>query len=368
MQSLAVNQHFGRDKWPPVGPPSFLHPPPRLRANVEMTRNISLLALPVLFLRCVNGLFLTSTKNNIEKIRSHVDTRLKLNLNQSEWPRAEMPPGFIPPEPRPLTITESTDLGGFVTASAGLALRLATGAFVLGWKVDTIFAPEDGKYALKLGPFRIRDSSSVLDGAGPPEVIVLYDSESSPRCKRVREMMNLLDITYECRPCFGPYMDDLLPCIMDPNFDKTIHGDVNIIEHLLKEYGPPTSSYDSKALWPITFKEFSLTTSQMAIMLRDSSAAIQQSNSRQDNGSMKPLELWAYECSPFVRPVKEKLSALGLPHTVVSCSRGSKNRDRMIDKVGRFQVPYLVDANTGVDMFEGAEIVKYLEAVYTVKG
>ena len=82
---------------------------------------------------------------------------------------------------------------------------------------------------------------------------------------------------------------------------------------------------------------------------------------------MKPLELWAYECSPFVKPVKEKLSSLGLPHRIVSCSRGSRNRDRMVANTGRFQVPYLVDDNTGIEMFEGAEIVEYLEAVYTVK-
>jgi glutathione S-transferase len=302
--------------------------------------------------------------------RRHVNSRQKLNLfGRIQWPKVEVPLDFIAPEPRPLTITESTNLGGFFTASAGLALRLATGAFVLGWKVETLFAPEDGKYALQLGPFRIRDSSSVLEQATrPAELIVLYDNESSPRCKRVREMMNLLDITYECRPCFGPYMYNLLPCIMDPNVDKTIHGDENIIEYLLEQYGPPTSSYDPKALWPITFEEFSLATSQMAIMIRGRTGTVQQSTARPDNASMKPLELWAYECSPFVRPVKEKLSTLGLPHTIVSCSRGSKNRDRMVDKVGRFQVPYLVDANTGVEMFEGAEIVKYLEAVYTVKG
>ena len=324
-------------------------------------------ALPVLFLSHVHGLLLASTKH-IGIARRHVEPRLKLNLfGRSQWPKVEVPSDFIAPAPRPLTITESTNLGGFVTASAGLALRLATGAFVLGWKVETIFAPEDGKYALQLGPFRIRDSSSVLEQA-PAEAIVLYDNESSPRCKRVREMMNLLDITFECRPCFGPNIYNLLPCIMDPNVDKTIYGDDDIIGHLLEQYGPPTSSYDSKALWPITFKEFSLATSQIAITLRGGTGTVQQSTARPDNANMKPLELWAYECSPFVRPVKEKLSTLGLPHTIVSCSRGSKNRDRMMDKVGRFQVPYLVDANTGVEMFEGAEIVKYLETVYTVKG
>jgi glutathione S-transferase len=71
--------------------------------------------------------------------------------------------------------------------------------------------------------------------------------------------------------------------------------------------------------------------------------------------------------SPFVRPVREKLGSLCLPHRMISCSRGSANRDKMIAKTKRFQVPFLVDPNTGIEMYESAEIVEYLEAVYTVK-
>ena len=110
-----------------------------------------------------------------------------------------------------------------------------------------------------------------------------------------------------------------------------------------------------------------MVTSQVASLIRGNPGKTQLPNARPDNNDMQPIELWAYECSPFVRPVKEKLSALGLPHVVVSCSRGSTNRDRMVEKTGRFQVPYIVDSNTGIDMFEGPEIVEYLEAVYTVK-
>jgi glutathione S-transferase len=33
---------------------------------------------------------------------------------------------------------------------------------------------------------------------------------------------------------------------------------------------------------------------------------------------------------------------------------------------GTFQVPYLVDPNTGTELFESTAIVKYLEQVYTV--
>ena len=65
--------------------------------------------------------------------------------------------------------------------------------------------------------------------------------------------------------------------------------------------------------------------------------------------------------------MREALGSLCLLHVMVSCSRGSANRDKMVERTGRFQVPFLVDPNTGVEMFESAEIVEYLEAVYTVK-
>jgi hypothetical protein len=39
-------------------------------------------------------------------------------------------------------------------------------------------------------------------------------------------------------------------------------------------------------------------------------ASRRQANARPDNERMIPLELWGYECSPFVRPVREKLCAL----------------------------------------------------------
>lgn len=288
---------------------------------------------------------------------------------QQQQPRVQAPLNFVPPEPQPLTITEGTDLKEFATASAGLVFRLATGAFVLGWRVDTLFFDDESRYALKLGPIRLRDSSSVLnDATKPSSTLVLYDMESSPSCKRVREMLNLLDITYEVRPCFEDTVTDYpVPFIVDPNVDSTIVGDDDIISHLLEKYGPNPDLFDRKALWPIEFRSFALATAQIAAQLRGNPGRTQQQNARPDNVSMKPIELWGYECSPFVRPVKEKLAELGLPHRIVSCSRGSKNRDTMVARTGRFQVPFIVDENTGIEMFEGPEIVDYLEAVYTTK-
>ena len=66
-----------------------------------------------------------------------------------------------------------------------------------------------------------------------------------------------------------------------------------------------------------------------------------------------------------MRPVREALCSLGLRHRLVSCARGSANRDRLYQLTGRFQAPYLQDPNTGVSMFESGEIVKYLTAAYS---
>lgn len=293
-------------------------------------------------------------------------------------PKVSAPDDFEPPEPQPLTLTDKTDLVDVLKSSAALAVRLATGAFVLGWKIDTLFAPEDGKYALALGPLRIRDSSSVLQDAPRPEKdLILYEYDASPFCKRVRETMNLLDLTYECRPCPGAragFSDELfertgrrtIPYLIDPNTGIEMFESSDQIEYLLKNYGPPEDTFDRKALWPITFEQFSVTTATIVAVLREMAGARRQANARPDNEQMKPLELWGYECSPFVKPVKEKLCSLSLPHKLVSCSRGSANRNKMIEKTGRFQVPFLVDPNTGIEMYEGAEISEYLEKVYTV--
>ncbi|KAL3912194.1 MAG: hypothetical protein SGILL_006980 [Bacillariaceae sp.] len=299
-------------------------------------------------------------------------------------PKVKVPDDFVIPEPRPLEISKDTDIFRFAKNALALALRLATGTFVLGWKIDDIFydpekAEPGKKYCLRLGPLGIRDSSSVLSNAPQPkEPLVLYEYDASPYCKRVRETINLLDLSVEYRPCpgarQGQFSEELyqktgrrtVPYLYDPNSNEGLFESTDIIDYLLKTYGPPEEDFDMKALWPITFEAFSLFTATQVAILLGIPGGQRQANARPDNEKMKPLELWGYETSPFVRPVREKLSSLCLPHVMVSCARGSANRDKMVEKMGSFQVPLLVDPNTGIEMFESAEIEKYLEAVYTV--
>lgn len=87
---------------------------------------------------------------------------------------------------------------------------------------------------------------------------------------------------------------------------------------------------------------------------------------RSDVTSLKPITLYGWEGAPYVTPVREVLTELALAHVLVNCAPGSRNRDSLISKTGLFQVPYIVDPNTGVEMFESAEIIKYLRSTYSL--
>ena len=78
----------------------------------------------------------------------------------------------------------------------------------------------------------------------------------------------------------------------------------------------------------------------------------------------EPLELYSFEASPFCRIVREALSSLELTYLLHNVARNSPRREAFVARSGRMMVPWLVDPNTGVEMFESAEIAAYLEATY----
>ena len=78
----------------------------------------------------------------------------------------------------------------------------------------------------------------------------------------------------------------------------------------------------------------------------------------------RPLELYSFEASPFCRLVREVLCTLELPYRLHNVARGSRSREAFAQRSGRMRVPYLIDPNTGSEMFESADIVRYLEQTY----
>ena len=63
---------------------------------------------------------------------------------------------------------------------------------------------------------------------------------------------------------------------------------------------------------------------------------------------------------------REALSELELPHRLHNVPRRSPDRDAYVSVSGKMQVPYLLDPNTGEQMFESADIRRYLYETYAL--
>ena len=83
---------------------------------------------------------------------------------------------------------------------------------------------------------------------------------------------------------------------------------------------------------------------------------------------LKPAQtliLYDFEACPFCRKVREALSHLDLDAEIRPAPKGGHRfRDECIERGGRAMFPYLVDPNTGREMYESDDIVRYLYAEY----
>ncbi len=78
----------------------------------------------------------------------------------------------------------------------------------------------------------------------------------------------------------------------------------------------------------------------------------------------KPLELWSFESSPFCRIAREALTSLEIPYLLHNVGKGCPRREAYVARSGKMMVPFLADPNTGIELFESADIVRYLERTY----
>jgi glutathione S-transferase len=75
----------------------------------------------------------------------------------------------------------------------------------------------------------------------------------------------------------------------------------------------------------------------------------------------RPLELYEFEACPFCRKVREALSILDLDANVFPCPKnGPRFRVEVQRRGGKAQFPWLVDPNSGQEMYESDAIVRYL--------
>lgn len=76
------------------------------------------------------------------------------------------------------------------------------------------------------------------------------------------------------------------------------------------------------------------------------------------------VRLYEFEGCPFCRKVREMLTTLDLDAAIFPCPKGGTRFRPEVTKHGKQQFPFLVDPNTGTELFESDEIVQYLADRY----
>lgn len=201
----------------------------------------------------------------------------------------------------------------------------------------------------------------------PAAPLELYEFEVCPYCRIAREALSALSldpIIYPCPKGGSRFREKVkaeggryqFPYLVDPNTGVSMYESADIVEYLFREYG------DGRVPWFLRHRGFAVPTSMLASAFRPNRGR-HAVRSRQPE---KLLELYSYEGSPFCRIAREALCELELPHQLRNVPRRSPDRDGFVSISGKMQVPYLIDPNTGVRMFESAQIRRYLYETYAV--
>ncbi|PWZ04459.1 hypothetical protein Zm00014a_028349 [Zea mays] len=261
-------------------------------------------------------------------VRAQPDTTAAAVSTSAPEPTPEFkpPPGFKAPEPKRFEV-KSGQLGSVLGASLAIPLRLGTGVFVLGYSPSLVSPSEipSDQYALEFGAWKVKEESKIGQCKRPEKPIEIYEFEGCPFCRKVREMVTVLDLDVLFYPCpqkgptFRPKVLEMggkkqFPYMVDPNTGVAMYESDDIIKYLADTYGDGTV--------PIMLSLGLLTaiTAGLATLGR-----IGKGNSYiASKVPPQPIEIWACEA------------------------------------------PYIEDPNTGVQMFESAEIIDYLKATYAL--
>ena len=229
----------------------------------------------------------------------------------------------------------------------------------------------------------------------PEKLLKLYEFEGSPFCRRVREVLTLLNLDYEVFPCpkggtkYRKIVKETggklrFPFLVDDNTGLSMYESQDIINYLFQHYGKSGKTPKKYAHYP----KYPVVAFAGTLLNGARGIWIDQKIIHRE-APEQALELWSFEASPYSRIVRGVLTELELPFILHNVPKerwqdqgpavlrlkpgkyvplaGGK-REKIVEVMGRtkndIQVPYLVDPNTGVELFESEAIVKYLQKQY----
>ena len=214
----------------------------------------------------------------------------------------------------------------------------------------------------------------------------LFDIEACPYCRLVREALTELDLDAEIYPCPKQghrYRAEVIekggkaqfPFLIDPNTGVEMYESLAIIKYLFETYGQRSLPLK----WQ--FGQLQTLGSTLASTARPGLGMTKKPS----HAPKQLLELYSFESSPYARMVRECLCEMEIPYILRSCGRTELgewvlpplrdalnivpnselvNRKALQEKAGRMAIPYLIDPNENVEMFESAKIIEYLTVTY----
>lgn len=228
------------------------------------------------------------------------------------------------------------------------------------------------------------------NGQKPQRLLKLYDMEASPYCRLVREVLTELDLDVLILPCpkggqrFRQEAEAIggkqqFPLLVDDNTGTILYESSDIVDYLVRTYATKPQRF--KRL-PRALEVF---TSLLSSVLMYRPGGLTGLKARPSRLPEKPLTLFSFETSPYSKPVRARLCELELPYVLKNTGKAANTdlgppffRDKLFkgpmgtsphrawlaERTGKVQVPYLIDENTGVAMYESADILAYLDTTY----
>ncbi len=201
-------------------------------------------------------------------------------------------------------------------------------------------------------------------GPRPETLLELYEFEACPYCRKVREAITELDLDVLVKPCpkggnrYRPEVKErggqaMFPWLVDPNTGTSMYESADIIRYLYRHYGRGQAAA-------------ALRMGPLGDIWSTATSVICPAGLRQQPSILppQPLELYSFENCPYCRVVRATLCELEVPWILRTVGKGSASRAAFAERSGRMQVPWLVDPNTNIEMFESRDICRYLNETY----
>ncbi len=224
----------------------------------------------------------------------------------------------------------------------------------------------------------------------PEKPIRLYEFEACPFCRRVREVVTLLNLDVEIYPCpkggkrFRQMVEQMggkqqFPFMVDDNTGEKMYESQQIVNYLFNQYG-------KTGRVPTKFQRYPKLPYIGMLSSISSSFRGLKSKAKNVQAPEQLLHLWSFEASPYTRLVREVLCELEIPYVLHNVAKerwqdqgpavlrlkpgkyvplsGGK-REKVLKIMGdNIQVPYLQDPNTDTQLFESEKIIQYLRHQY----